>query len=142
MSNIFRKQGVNTGGGGGGSESNPNFIGTTAEWNALSSAEKASFDKSNGVTVNLSDDSESTVPIVTNLGGSVIHGNKILVPLEKNTMIANNITLQSIAYCGINSIMACTPIKVEPIDNAFIIEVSENIGTYIGYYAVITISHS
>jgi len=57
MSNIFRKQGINTGGGG---ESNPNFIGTTAEWNALSTAEKAEFDSSKGVTVNLSDDNEGT----------------------------------------------------------------------------------
>lgn len=50
--------GIPGGGGGGGSTGSPNFVGTTAEWNALSAAQKAEFDASKGVTVNLSDDSE------------------------------------------------------------------------------------
>lgn len=44
----------NTSGGTG----SVNFVGTTEEWNALSAAEKAEFDSSKGVTVNLSDDNE------------------------------------------------------------------------------------
>lgn len=73
MSNIFRKQGVNTGGGG---DSNPNFVGTRAEWEALSSAQQNAYDT---VDIVGEDGGETPIPVTAtiSLNNSTVSGYKI-----------------------------------------------------------------
>lgn len=92
---ILRKQGYNIGGSG---ESDTNFVGTRAEWDALSSAEQNAYD-----TVDLLDDEvEGELPDVSFTATSDMTGDDVLDWMNTNVnlsrltantkyVIANNI---------------------------------------------------